>query len=79
MQMQAASAAAATKETALKEEREALEARLQHSTVACTALEAKVTGLPLTLASAQLHDALSSREPWVVNQLLPSHRLWWHS
>ena len=78
-QVQAARAAAATKEATLMEERAALEARLHSSTAACTALETKVSGIPLTPASAHLHDTLSFREPWVVNHVLPSHRLWWHS
>ncbi len=47
MQMQAASAAAATKECALNEERAALEARLQGNTAACAALETKVTAMTL--------------------------------
>ena len=44
-QMQAASAAAATKEAALNEEKTALEARLQDTTSACTALETKVSSI----------------------------------
>lgn len=44
MQMQAASAAAATREAALTEEKAALEARLQGASAACAALETKVRG-----------------------------------
>lgn len=40
--MGAAAAAAASKETALLEEKAALEARLNDNTAACTALETKV-------------------------------------
>ena len=44
-QMQAASAAAATKEAVFNEERAASDACLQDTTAACTALETKVTGI----------------------------------
>jgi len=47
MQMQAVVAAGATKESALNEERAALEARLQGNTAACAALETKVTAMTL--------------------------------
>jgi len=47
MQMKAVVAAAATKESALNEERTALEARLQGNTAACAALETKVIAMTL--------------------------------
>ena len=42
VQMQAATAAAATTQVALQEEKSALESRLQDNATACAALEAKV-------------------------------------
>ena len=44
MQMQAAMAAGATREAALGEEKATLEARLQGTAAACTALETRVSG-----------------------------------
>ncbi len=79
-QMQAASAAAATKEAVLNEERAALDARLQDTTAACTALETKVTGisqhlhLPIAGVSCELGQSISAKcERGHSPQHLPMH------